>query len=141
MGNSLAYAALGTVNGDGTGGPLLATKISSGNQYGCAIVPGGKLKCWGYNAYGQLGLGDVLLRGCTTQLIGDHLPYVNLGAGRTVLDVFTSQNADRTCVVLDDNSVKCFGWNSDGRLGLGDTIFRGTTPLGIGDFLPALEGL
>ncbi|MBI2606672.1 MAG: hypothetical protein HYW49_11400 [Deltaproteobacteria bacterium] len=144
MGANLAYGDLGTINGDGTGGPLLATKISAGNSYACAITSGGQkngqLKCWGYNSYGELGLGDTTNRGCAAAQIGDHLPFVNLGTGRTALDIFASSGS-RTCAVLDDNSVKCWGWNADGRLGLGDTIFRGTTPLGIGDFLPALEGL
>ncbi|MBI2625923.1 hypothetical protein HYW68_02665, partial [Candidatus Parcubacteria bacterium] len=108
MGANLAFGDLGTINGDGTGGPLLATKISAGSSYACAITSGGQkngqLKCWGYNSYGELGLGDTTNRGCAAAQIGDHLPFVNLGTGRTALDIFASSGS-RTCAVLDDNSV------------------------------------
>ena len=35
-----------------------------------------------------------------------------------------------TCALLDDKSVKCFGSNDQGRLGLGDTTHR-TTPTAV----------
>ena len=35
----------------------LASAIALGESHTCAIVTGGTLKCWGYNGYGQLGIG------------------------------------------------------------------------------------
>lgn len=41
--------------------------------------------------------------------------------------------------VLDDNTVKCWGNNDRGTLGLGDTAFRGIAPGQMGDDLPAVN--
>ena len=43
------------------------------------------LKCWGYNFYGQLGLGDTNDRGDQGGEMGDSLPSVDLGSGRTAV--------------------------------------------------------
>jgi alpha-tubulin suppressor-like RCC1 family protein len=32
--------------------------IALGNFYTCAIEAGGGVKCWGYNGFGQLGIGS-----------------------------------------------------------------------------------
>jgi len=37
------------------------------------------------------------------------------------------------------HSVKCWGENYHGELGLGDTLLRGDTPGEMGDALPAIE--
>ena len=44
-----------------------------------------------------------------------------------------------TCVVLDNDSVKCWGLNDGGILGLGDTVLRGDQPGEMGDSLPAVD--
>ncbi len=40
-----------------------AVQIAVGEEHSCAILDDGALKCWGYNARGQLGLGDTQNRG------------------------------------------------------------------------------
>jgi alpha-tubulin suppressor-like RCC1 family protein len=42
--------------------PLSASAAGSGGYHVCA-VSGGAVKCWGNNAYGELGTGDTLDRG------------------------------------------------------------------------------
>ena len=50
--------------------------------------------------------------------MGDSLPYVNVGTGRTVLDVAVGLST--TCAMLDNGTTKCWGVNTYGQLGMGD---------------------
>eukprot|EP00971_Amphidinium_carterae_P334786 6470258-Amphidinium_carterae.1 len=43
------------------------------------------------------------------------------------------------CVLLDDGSLKCFGFNLYGQLGYGDTSDRGDGPNEMGDKLPLVD--
>jgi len=72
------------------------------------------IKCWGFNSYGQLGYGDVANRGHTANTMGNYLQYVNLGSGLTAETIHCGEF--HTCVVLSDNSLKCWGLNDFGQL-------------------------
>ena len=50
----------------------------------------------------------------------DHLPFVDLGTGRTAVDLTTMEES--TCAVLDNGSVKCWGRNDHGQLGQGKVL-------------------
>ena len=50
-----------------------------------------------------------------------------------------SGGGTHTCVLLDNTSLKCWGYNVSGQLGLGDTANRGDGPNEMGDFLPAVD--
>ncbi|AUN99778.1 hypothetical protein C0V70_17020 [Bacteriovorax stolpii] len=129
MGDNLQYADLGTGR--------TAKAISLGSSHACVILDNNKVKCWGYNASGALGLGDTTNRGALPNQMGDNLPYVDLGTGRTAKSIAaTSLGA---CVVLDNNSVKCWGSNNFGQLGLGDKIDRGGHSGDMGDNLPTVD--
>jgi alpha-tubulin suppressor-like RCC1 family protein len=135
MGDNLAAVNLGTVGGV----PRLATDLSVGNYHSCAVLTGGALKCWGRNTYGSLGLEDTTDRGLAVSSMGDELPIVSLGTGRTTLSV-TAGNY-HTCALLDNGQVKCWGYNGNGTLGLGDTNNRGDNPSEMGDrLLPVALG-
>ena len=68
--------------------------------------------------------------------MGDNLPAVDLGAGRTARAIATGDN--HTCVVLDNTSVKCWGSNTAGQLGQGNTSNRGDESGEMGDSLPVI---
>ncbi len=114
-----------------------AIALSSGSGHNCAVLDNHKLKCWGGNTSGQLGLGDSETRGDEPGEMGGLLPSVALGTGRTALAVTTG--GLHTCALLDDHTVKCWGSNSYGQLGLGDTISRGDGPGEMGDQLPRVD--
>ncbi|MFO0665958.1 MAG: hypothetical protein U0174_18550 [Polyangiaceae bacterium] len=103
----------------------------------CAIFDNDKIKCWGGNYVGQLGYGDINDRGDGPNEMGDNLPFVDLGAGRTAKAV-TSGEAS-TCAILDNNTVKCWGSSNAGQLGYGDTNSRGDQPNEMGDNLPIVN--
>ena len=95
------------------------------------------MKCWGVNQYGQLGLGDTENRGDGADEMGDNLPGVDLGTGRTAKAL--SVGKYHTCALLDDDSVKCWGSNWYGQLGLGDTENRGDASNQMGNKLPVVN--
>ncbi|HEX6764469.1 MAG TPA: hypothetical protein VF103_03305, partial [Polyangiaceae bacterium] len=116
-----------------------AVAIANPTNHECALLDDGTIKCWGYNEQGQLGLGDTENRGDQPGELGDALPAVDLGTGRTALAV--SITGRSTCALLDDHSVKCWGSPEGGRLGLGAGIVesRGDEPGELGDALPAID--
>ncbi len=88
--------------------------IAAGENHTCAINSSNGVSCWGLNTSGQLG------NGTTTGVIG---PVAVAGLTNVVA---ISAGADaNTCALLADGTVRCWGSNSNGRLGNGDTL--GTT--------------
>jgi alpha-tubulin suppressor-like RCC1 family protein len=68
--------------------------------------------------------------------MGDALPSVDLGLHRTASAIATGLT--HVCAILDDHSLKCWGDNSYGQLGQGDTATRGDGTLPMGDGLPPI---
>jgi E3 ubiquitin-protein ligase HERC3 len=114
-----------------------ATAIAAGEDHTCAVLDDGNVKCWGRNANGQLGLGDTLNRGDTSGSMGSALPYVNLGSGRTATAI--AAGSYHTCAFLNGADLKCWGSNSHGELGLGDSMSRGGAATNMGNALPAVD--
>lgn len=129
MGDDLPYVDLGAGR--------TAKAISCGGYHTCALLDNDKIKCWGANYYGELGYGDRVHRGDDPSEMGENLPFIDVGNGRTVKSI-VARNAS-TCALLDDDRVKCWGINYGGTLGLGDENARGDVPNEMGDSLPALE--
>ena len=126
MGTALPSVQLGTGR--------IATQVGAGWGGACVVLDTGALKCWGYNYYGGVGVGDGTNRGCTSGQMGDALPAVSLGSNAgTVLQVHMA--GVYACALLQ-GGVKCWGYNDEGNLGLGDTLSRGTKPTDLGDNLP-----
>jgi alpha-tubulin suppressor-like RCC1 family protein len=109
-------------------------KVSASSTHTCAISTQHDLKCWGDNDNGQLGYGNATSRGSLSTQMGNNLPLVNVGTGRKVLDV--SSGSARTCALLDNGKVKCWGTGTSGRLGSGATASLGDEAGEMGDSLP-----
>ena len=92
-----------------TGGELHA--IAAGIAHTCAITPEGGVRCWGNNAYGQLGDGT---------LTGSNVPVdvTGIAGGITIV-----AGGHHTCV-LTGSDVWCWGRNSQGQLGDGTRTDR-----------------
>ena len=123
---------------DGTICTTPGTRVALGGRHACAIVDGGDVVCWGHNNKGQLGIGSI---SGSNEAIGDRagetsgaLPVVDVGDSAIAL----TAGCAHSCALLADGSVKCWGNNDFGQLGLGDNVARGTMPGQMGLSLPAV---
>jgi cysteine-rich repeat protein len=114
-----------------------ATQLAMGFAHVCALLDDATIKCWGQNGEGQLGQGNQLALGNEPNEMGDNLPTVDLGTGRTAK--WVGAGVYSTCAILDDDTVKCWGRNDDGPLGVGDEDYRGDDPNEMGDNLPVAD--
>ncbi len=133
LGNLLPKIDFGTWDHDSNVGtaeiPLTVKTLSTP----CVLLINDRVKCWGSNSLGELGLGDTNHRGDNLNEMGNNLPFLDFGVGRTVKYI------DAPCVILDNDDLKCWGANSLGELGLGDTNNRGDNSNEMGDLLPAVN--
>lgn len=147
MGDALPLVDLGS--------GVRAVGLTGGEKHACIWTDEGRIKCWGVNLRGQLGipLTDTVI-GDEPEEMGDALPFVDLGTDVRVIQV--SAGREHTCALTDTAQVKCWGANKTinvvfnpggpghgtveqlafGRLGLGDQMDR-LAPLG--DALPYVD--
>ena len=116
---------------------MSALAVVAGSSYSCALLLDGTVKCWGWNSVGQLGQGDTDDRSDGPGEMGDNLPAIDLGTDRTAVAI--AVGSSHVCVVLDNGTVKCWGSNSSGQLGQGDTDHRGDDAGEMGDNLQAID--
>ena len=89
-------------------------EISIGMAHGCARLGDGTAKCWGGNVAGELGVGF--------KSYGRAMPpwpVVNLKGA-----VHLAVGGRQSCVVLEDQTVSCWGWNEQCQLGDGTRVHR-----------------
>ena len=106
-----------------------ATAIETGGSHTCAILDGGRVRCWGHNGSGRLGYGHRSTIGDdeTPREAGD----VDLGGAAVQLAL----GDEHTCARLDTGAVRCWGRNQFGQLGYGneDSVGDDETPADAGD--------
>lgn len=107
--------------------PGLSSGIAAADAGGaetCALTTGGGLKCWGYNAFGQMGNG-------TTSTTSPNYPQpspvdvLGLSSGVTALGA-----GDSPCALKTSGGIQCWGLNDVGQVGDGTTTTR-TAPVGV----------
>ncbi len=87
----------------------MVSTITAGQNHVCALVAGGDVKCWGYGAFGQLGIGSSPDVSAT--------PAPVLGLSTLVQNV--SAGHWHTCAAMADGTAQCWGSNLAGALGVG----------------------
>jgi alpha-tubulin suppressor-like RCC1 family protein len=137
VGAAFAAQPVGADGNEAPGAPAAFGAITAGARHSCAILDNARVKCWGANFSGALGLGDVESRGSHPGQMGAALPTVDLGPGRTATAV--AGIGGYTCALLDNGSVKCWGESDNGELGLGTRRDRGDQPGEMGAALPAVD--
>lgn len=129
MGDNLPAVDLGTGR--------TALDVTVGNQFSCALLDNATVKCWGRSPDGQLGQGNVNSIGDNVNEMGDNLPAILMGAGRTVTQI--TSGSFHSCALLDNSTVKCWGFGGAGRLGQGSAANIGSGVNQMGDNLPAIN--
>jgi alpha-tubulin suppressor-like RCC1 family protein len=91
-------------------GPGLASQVSGGSEFSCAVLTDGQVSCWGTNTFGQLGV--VLAAGVTFRATA--APVVLPSSG-TATKITTGTN--HACALLTSGRVACWGANFNGQTG------------------------
>jgi alpha-tubulin suppressor-like RCC1 family protein len=95
------------------GSQMVAPMVAVGNSHACSLTSSGGVKCWGSNAYGQLGDG-----GNMQQLAPVDVRGLNFGV------IAIATGSSHSCALTSDGGVKCWGLNSYGQLGDNSTSNR-----------------
>ncbi len=93
---------------------LYFVQITGSDSSTCGLLSNGTVRCWGYNGYGQLGIGSTLQKLVPTPVLG--LSNVTQVSGGGM----------HFCALLADGTVRCWGYNNYGQLGDGSTSNRYT---------------
>jgi alpha-tubulin suppressor-like RCC1 family protein len=85
-----------------------AVQVATGDRHACIVTKAKTVQCWGMNDAGQLGMKS------------DVVPHKKLVTVPGVTNVTKLVAGDAsTCAVIADGSVRCWGSNGEGELGLG----------------------
>jgi len=104
-----------SVNGLGTG----VAAVTTGDSHACALLVGGGVRCWGNGELGRLGNG-----GTTTQ--SAPVDVTGLSSGVAAI----AARDDFTCARMLAGTIKCWGGNSNGKLGT-TGIASSSTPIDV----------
>jgi len=102
--------------------------ISAGYDHSCALFADHSVRCWGSDAYGQLGNGKTSSSPVTTAV-----------SVRGVKDAAKLSAGDGySCALLSNHKVECWGRNGDGQLGNGATT-NSSTPVPVSGITSAVQ--
>lgn len=114
VGNGDSIDQTSPVNVSGLSSGVLA--MDGGAYHTCALLSGGVVKCWGWNAGGNLGDGTYTNRSTPVSVI-------NLPSGVVAISV----GSTHSCALTSAGAVWCWGGNYNGQVGDGTYTDR-TSP-------------
>lgn len=123
-----------------SGSGMRASAVSAGMSHACARLNDGRVKCWGSNSSGQLGLGDRAVRGREPISNSEGLTAIDFGAGLLVDELYCGLGNHCCARVADAATIKCWGSNGNGQAG-GNTPTNqvGDEPGEMSDELPYID--
>lgn len=92
-----------------------AVSVTPGYEHTCVLTSYGGVKCWGRNSMGQLGDGSNVSR---------HEPSTVWSMSSGISQVYA--RAHHTCAITNTRIAKCWGWNNQGQLGIGNSDNQNT---------------
>jgi len=121
VGTLTTWTAVSHGGADGCGIAATTPTVSQSGTDACAIV-NGALFCWGYNQYGEVGVGNTTQYEAPQQ-VGTLTTWTAVSAGNI--------NAGTDACGLAGGKLYCWGYNGNGQLGLGNTTNE-TSPQQVG---------
>jgi alpha-tubulin suppressor-like RCC1 family protein len=118
-------------------GAGIISKVRVNGNFSCVLMTSGRVRCWGANNSGQLGVGNTSNRGDQSNEMGSNLQDIDFGSGRTATDF--ALGGYHACAILDNGDVKCWGDGGYGQLGTGGTSSVGDGPDEMGDNLVPVD--
>ena len=97
-----------------------ATSVACGTIHSCASLMDGTVKCWGYNGSKQLGLGTDTLDKLVPTAVPGLSDVTSVSAGEY-----------HSCALLKDGTIKCWGYNRNGQIGVGSSENSISTPTAV----------
>jgi alpha-tubulin suppressor-like RCC1 family protein len=92
-----------------------AASLSAGAEHTCALRNDSTISCWGSDAFGQVGNGDLVGEVSDQQYqTPANTPLPASRAGRAI-----AAGGVNSCVLLDDNRISCWGDDTSGQIGDG----------------------
>jgi alpha-tubulin suppressor-like RCC1 family protein len=115
-------------------GVMDVTAIAAGGTQTCAVLVDGTARCWGDNGVGQIGNGEFDSTREPSPVAGVSSAIAIAAGGWDPENPNVDEPIGHGCVVLQNGTAKCWGYNSDGQLGAGqqalqDDVHR--TPLAV----------
>ena len=106
VGDGLPFANVGTDN--------TPIHVHAGGAHTCVHFANNKIKCFGSTFTSAHGQDTLTQYEGSSSTIGNNIPYINIGSGRTVKSLHTTFVGYTTCAILENDAVKCFGRNDNG---------------------------
>ena len=127
---------LGFTSSELTVAPHDVEEITMGYSFTCARSYEGMVKCWGYNGYGELGIGNSTSVGNNLHEMGENQAFTDLGSNLSAVDIDAGQH--HACAAMASGEVRCWGYGQNYRLGTSSTHNRGDNANEMGDNMYAL---
>ena len=90
-------------------------EIAAGGEHSCARLGNGRIKCWGLNAFGEVGNGKLPTPGSVDANAYTPVDVVGITDAREI-----AAGVWDACAILSNGALRCWGNNDGCNLGTGD---------------------
>jgi alpha-tubulin suppressor-like RCC1 family protein len=103
-------------------GGLTVDSVTAGNGQAC-VLQSGAAHCWGSNEYGQIGTNS-------TSFSYDSTPQA-VDQNTLAFTAMSARGDSHVCALIASGSAFCWGLNTSGQLGAGNTAGEDSIPAGV----------
>lgn len=109
--------------------PDWATAVAAGDGVNCALLRDGSVRCWGSNAFGTRGIGDIPCGGSTDPSCSGSAELREVQElGEQAIHSIQLNQAD-ACALDNRGDLRCWGRNDQSRAGYPEKLEGSTLPV------------